>query len=318
MKKIYNILTLTDDNYAPYCGIMLTSVFENNPDCPFQVFILIGRGLKKRNIKRFRDLENRYGCVIKFVFVDDSFLKRFGLNNNTRIPVETFYKLYAGDLLPETIDRVLYLDCDIVVTGGISQLWALDLTDKAIAVVPDVLNYVEPSEYPKRLKYPQSAGTFNGGVIMINLDYWRKKRICEKLLKYMENHYKILRFYDQDVMNAVLWDKKVLLPLKYNFQFSFLYDKKFQILPSLTKTEILEIVKMVPIIIHFSDYLKPWSIVFYGLPYRNIWIEYKKKSPWSNISEAIPHKKRINWLIKRYIMWPTGMMNNNMGLINNG
>lgn len=315
MKRICNILTLTDDNYAPYCGIMLTSVFENNPDCPFQVFILIGRDLKKRNVKRFRELENRYGCVIKFIFVDDSFLKRFDLNNNTRIPVETFYRLYASDLLPETIDRVLFLDCDIIVTGCISQLWELDLKDNAIAVVPDIFTYVNPSDYPSRLNYPLEAGTFSCGVMMMNLDYWRKHQICNRLLKYIENHYQILKFFDQDVMNAVLWDRKVWLPITYNFQLHFVFNECYQRLPPLTKTEILELINNEPIIIHFADSLKPWSIQYFGLPFRNLWIRYKKMSPWPHISETIPQNKSINWLIKRYILWPAGIMKRDIKLI---
>lgn len=315
MKQIYDILTLTDDNYAPYCGIMLTSVFENNTECSFRVYILVRRELSKRNIAGFHKLENRYGCVISFIVVDDSFLKRFDLNNNTRVPVETFYKLYAADLLPETAGKVLYLDCDIVVTGDITCLWALDLADKAIAVVPDVLNYVEPEEYPGRLGYPLEAGTFNGGVIMMNLDYWRRFDIAEKLFRFLENNHDYLRYFDQDVLNAVLWDKKLFLPVTYNFQFNYLWDGIFQSLPAEVKKELRDTIQSQPVIIHFADYLKPWSVTYYGLPYRKLWLYYKKKSPWLHIGEIVPKNKSINWLIKRYLMWPTGIMKNNRGLL---
>ncbi len=315
MKQIYDILTLTDDNYAPYCGIMLTSVFENNTECSFQVYILVGRELSKRNMAGFHKLENRYGCVISFIVVDDSFLKRFDLNNNTRVPVETFYKLYAADLLPETVGKVLYLDSDIVVTGDITCLWALDLTGKAIAAAPDVLNYVESDDYPCRLNYPVEAGTFNGGVLMMNLEYWRQFGIGEILFKFMENNHSNLRYYDQDVLNAVLWDKKLYLPLTYNFQFNFLYDSIFQSLPDEVKKELLDTMQSQPLIIHFADYLKPWSVAYYGLPYRKLWLYYKKKSPWLHIGEIVPNNKSINWLIKRYLMWPTGIMKNNRGLL---
>ncbi len=219
---------------------------------------------------------------------------------------------FAMNLPQPILEHRLYInktkDCDIVVTGDISQLWALDLTDKAIAVVPDVLNYVEPSDYPDRLKYPQSAGTFNGGVLMINLDYWRKNNISQKCCEFIEIHHTILRFFDQDVLNALLWDKKVTLPLTYNFQFHFLYAGIFQSLPAAIKKEITDIIQTRPVIIHFAGCWKPWSVAYYGLTFRNLWIQYKKKSPWPHIKETVPERKSINWLIKRYILWPLGLI----------
>ncbi len=67
MKETRHILISTDDRYAPYCGITLTSVFENNRDCMFHVFILTGHELKRHNVEKFRELESSYGCEIEFI-----------------------------------------------------------------------------------------------------------------------------------------------------------------------------------------------------------------------------------------------------------
>ena len=311
MKETLNILISTSDYYAPYCGITLTSVFENNREYSFRVFILLGQELSRRNVKRFRELEIRYGCDITFIHVDNSFLKKFELNSIPRLPVETFYKFYAVDLLPKTVDKVLYLDCDIIVNGDISQLWTADLTDKAIAVVHDYLSYVAPNDWSNRLQYPVEAGYFNAGLVLINLDYWRKYDISGKLFGYIEKHHKKLSYMDQDVMNSLLWDKNIYLPVTYNFQLGFLNKSFLQTLPSETKNEVLDTLKSKPAVIHFAGCWKPWSVVFYGLPFRNLWKQYKMISPWSHIIETVPRRKCFNWLIKRYILFPMGIMKPN-------
>ena len=274
----------------------------------FHVFILTSHELKRQNVEKFRELESRYGCEITFVNVEDSFLRKFHFNQVLQLPLQTFYRLYAAELLPETVNRVLYLDCDIVVTGDLSQLWSVDLTDKAVAVVQDYWSYATPDDNPNRLQYPVEAGYFNAGVVLINLDWWRKNNAGAMFFAFIEKNHEIMDYLDQDVMNALLWDKKIYLPLTYNFQLLFLSKNLLNSLPSETKKEVLDTLHSQPVIIHFASCWKPWSVVYYGLPFRNLWIQYKKMSPWPHIKETVPRRKSINWLIKRYILWPTGIM----------
>ena len=65
----------TDDNYAPYCGVMLTSVFENNKDRMISAFILVDKPLQEKQQKKFKDLSDKYGAKIEFVMVDKSFFE---------------------------------------------------------------------------------------------------------------------------------------------------------------------------------------------------------------------------------------------------
>lgn len=305
MSVTIDILCATDDSFAPYCGIMLTSVFANNKNNECRVFIFVGGSLKKKTISRFIKLEQEYGQKISFITVDMSlFDKRLLIHEDDHVSIATFYRLLAGELLPKSVSRVLYLDGDIIVTGDLSRLWGIDLTDKAVAAVN---NAVLSQTDPKRLCYPIEAGYFNAGVLLLNLDYWREKEVGRKCIDFLKSHHDILMFQDQDVLNAVLWNEKRFIPMTYNFLVYLLKDVYFNKIPLDIQKEILDTSKN-PCIIHYASAVKPWSVVYYNLPYFKEWKFYKKLSLWSNLLPTIPKKKAVNWLIKRYILWPLGFL----------
>ena len=304
MRATIDILCVTDDNYVPYCGIMLTSVFENNKAHQFRVYIIIGQPLKKKNAARLIKLGKKYGHTVSFILGDMSSLNDHPLvHDGDHVSIATYYRLFAGELLPKSLSRVLYLDGDIIVTGDLSQLWETDLTGKAVAAVADA---VWEQERPKSLHYPEEAGYFNAGVLMMNLDYWRAKGVGRQCLDFLENHHDILMFHDQDVLNAVLWDKKICLPLKYNYQVTLLFDYCFDEEQIKARKKELE-TSGNPFVIHFCRTLKPWMISYYKEPFWEIWESYKKKSPWFLKPPIVPHRKGVNWLIKYYILWPLGI-----------
>lgn len=309
MKETINILCTTDDNYAPYCGVMLTSLFETNADNTINVFILIERPLHKKNSVRLVKLGEKYGNIVQFILVDDSFLRKFDLiGPDQRLLLSTFYKLYATELLPESMSRVLYLDDDIIITGDLSQLWKIDMADKAIAAVDDVLLFTYPDVRQGCLAYPDEAGYFNGGVVLINLEYWRAHNIGPLCMNFIEQHHDILQFCEQDVMNSLLWNKRVNLSPTFNFQYSFLMNTVFNVLPHELQEEIRETVRSTPIIIHFVGPMKPWQLHSSYMPYRKTWLFYKSKSPWAHLLPSIPSRRPLNWLLKRFVLWPFGFL----------
>lgn len=303
MSDTINIFSVTDDNYAPYCGVMLTSVFENNKSHSFNVYILIGKPLSKRNQRKFHKLETKYGNSIEFVNVDINDIKELLLPN--RWSVATFYKVFAGDLLPESIDKVLYLDGDMIVTGDLAELWNIDITGQALAVVQDYCISRVRGQY--RLQYPAEAGYFNGGMLLINLDYWRLNNVGQRCLTYIKNNYDKLIICDQDVLNAVLWDEKRFVSIKYNYLITYLRDKFYNCQSPDVQKEIIKFSKS-PLIIHYGFMIKPWSVVYYHLPFSEEWKSYKRISPWSHKLPSAPQNKSINWIIKRYVLWPLGIM----------
>lgn len=110
----------------------------------------------------------------------------------------------------------------------------------------------------------------------LNLEYWRSNKISQQCFDYIANNHEILKYHDQDILNAVLWNKKIILPLKWNFKVPFLQDILFQSQPDERENEIMTTLKA-PVIIHYSGYMKPWMLLYNKWTLRLIWEKYPKK-----------------------------------------
>lgn len=304
-KQTISILCATDDNYVPYCGIMLTSLFENNKDVPICVYIIIDKPLSASNMQRFIHLTNKYNQKIEFVRIDKTIFEQFPTKGMDYWSIAMYYRIFAEQLLPESVHRVLYLDCDIIVCGSLASLWDIDMAGKAVGGVSDIFTFY--GECYERLQYPKDNGYFNSGVLLMNLDYWREHKICQRCLVYLNNNYDRLFANDQDVLNAVLWNQKLRLPVTYNYQVQFLANYFYHKDEPELQAEIRN-TKSNPIIIHYAVPTKPWNVLYYKMPYKRIWWQYKRKSPWWYILPQLPKRKTINYLIKRYVLWPFGIM----------
>ena len=303
-----SIVCATDDNYAPYCGIMLTSVLENHKNRAVSAFVLVDKPLKEEHQRKFRLLSEKYHAGIDFVLVDRSFFEKFPLkgdaNNIKHWSIVTYYRLYAEDLLPKTVAKVLYLDCDIIVNRSIGHLFDMEWDDYAVGAVPDMCT--EWQEYYDRLGYENSEGYFNAGVLFMNLDYWRTHDIGRKCVDYLASHYDRIFNNDQDVLNVVTRKCKKTLPVSYNYQMQLRMPYFFNTFRETMKEDVMGTTS--PHIIHYAAELKPWMTKYYLYPFNREWHKYKRLSPWKHCKDKLPEKRAFNGFIKRYLLWPFGIM----------
>lgn len=304
MSKKIKILCTPDDNYVPYCGIMLTSLFENNKDIDFEVYIMC-ETLELKNIENLELLSKRYNTKIHIIHVNKSTFKDCPIRNGDHVSIAAYYRLIAADILPKNLDRILYLDCDIIINSNITELYDHDINKYAFGAIIDE-EYFNNAKY-ERLYYDKKYSYINSGVILFNLDYWRENNIAEKCLEYISKYPERIKFHDQDTLNAVLYKEMKLLPIRYNLQTGFLltdYTRYYED----EMPEILEAAKS-PVIIHFTGASKPW---FKGSrhPYRKRFMHYKNISLW----KAHPLKKNKSSLYERIIrlrnevIWALGIM----------
>lgn len=280
-----NILCATDNDYVPYCGIMLTSLFENNKDYKFIVYILT-EGLSTKNCNELKELNRIYKNSLNIIKVDNETIKDFPIKKGDHVSIATYYRLLAPMLLPEEIDKILYLDCDMIVNGDISSLYNIDLEGYAVAAVAD--EYSHESTHYDRLSIPKVGAYFNAGMLVINIKFWRENSTAIECFKYIKENRNIIKFHDQDTLNAVLLYHKKLLPIKYNFQTGYLLVDL-----NLSKSLEEDIISTskAPLIIHYTGSDKPW-MRYSKQPYRDIFVRYKKMSLWSKH----PFVKNLNSL----------------------
>jgi lipopolysaccharide biosynthesis glycosyltransferase len=297
-----NILCATDNNYAPYCGIMLTSLFESNRKSTFEVYVLVDGIMSDVNEKKYKELEKKYGSSITLMTVDNQMLEKCPINQNSDIDNHswvtkpTYYRLLAAELLPQSVRKVIYLDCDIVVDGDIRPLWATDLTGKAIAGIADC----DGEGNCTRMGYSKQDGYFNAGVAVYNLEYWRNNNTTEAFFEFIKDNGSRLLLMDQDVVNGVLHDKKQWLSERFNFQVSF-FDPLFWegYSESYRDTIISECNRAV--VLHYCGALKPWDFRYYGCPFYAAWNKYRKMSLWPKCKVTKPLNKYVKSLVKEFL-----------------
>ena len=276
-----DIVICFDHGFVMPTGVMMYSVCANNQDMDITFHAVTDDSVTQKdkddlteNLKAFE----RH-AILLFYTVNKKNDNLPSIGNRHGLTYATYYRLFLTDILPESIDKVLYLDGDMIVRHSLLPLWNTDLTGYAVAAVNDSLH--TDIHYDTRLEYPLDKGYFNAGVLLINLRYWRKNNIPQRLIDFMESYHDVLTFHDQDILNGVLWNQKVSLPIKYNLVSGYLY-KRFSLNTRKDKQEIMEARKD-PVIVHFAANFKPWeSYIRYPHPFCNIFYHYQDMTKWKN------------------------------------
>lgn len=277
-KEKLHIAVCLDSGYVMPTGVMMYSVCVNNQDVDIDFHVLIDGSVSERDKQDLRDtLEKFHGKRALFYAVNSMQTIRFPLIKRG-LTRATYYRLFLPEILPPSVEKVLYLDGDIIVRHSLLPLWETDMTDFAIGAVMDVCD--GDIRIYNRLKYPYTKGYFNAGVLFINLAYWRDNNIVARLIDYIKNYPERILQEDQDVMNAVLQDEKIKLPVCYNFQSGFLKS-----IPgrdswrddSEIKSEMTD-----PVIVHFSERQKPWyKNLRYSHPFKSTFLKYQSQTKWN-------------------------------------
>lgn len=295
-----SVLCATDDNYAPYCGIMLTSLFKSNKNYRFLVYVFEDGSIKEEDVKKYQHLASKYGNEIVIKIIDEVITKDFPINKNTHITLPTYYRLLAADLLPEDVHKVIYLDCDVIVVGDIMPLWKVNLEGLAIAGAMD--RTVHCDQLCDRLGYPVSYGYFNAGVLVYNLDFWREKGLAKKVFNFIYSNSSNLRWMDQDSLNGTLYNAKMVLPARYNFSTQFFGKDRWEKYSKERQQYYFEECGNI-VIIHYQGGIKPWDFRHYTAPFYYAWEKLKRKSLWRKCSRIKPWPMHIMHRVKR-IMYP--------------
>ena len=296
-----NILCATDQNYAPYCGIMLTSLFESNKDYHFVVYIFEDGSVTEENVRKYQRLAKKYRNEIVLKTVNKSLVEGFPLKENFHITLPTYFRLLADKVLPEETHKTIYLDCDVIIVGDILPLWQMNVGDFAMAGVIDCTSC--RLLHCERLCYDSSYGYVNAGVLFLNLDYWRVFSVRERLLEYVrsnQNDKVKLEFMDQDALNALLYKNKMVLQERFNFQVCMFENQFFGSYSKDFQHHLIEEGKNA-LIIHYAGGLKPWNYRRYGGPFFSEWEKYRRKSLWRDCRNIEPLKKHVKHMVKRYL-----------------
>lgn len=273
-----DVVFCTDNNYVMPCGITMISLLENNKGVDIAIHI-VGMNLTDDNKDLLQKIGDQYSASLYFYDIDKSYLSSFclAMNGPKHITIAAYIRLFLAEILPNDIEKVLYLDCDLIVNDRLTDLWNINMQSCSVMGTIDAPAFI-PTTY-KRLGYPNTFSYINTGVLLINLQYWRSNNVQKSFENYLVSSQSSIIYHDQDVINAVLFKSIKMLPFKYNVH-NLYYLRDWD--AHLYQAEVDE-ARSNPAIIHFSTGTKPWvKGSFHPLVER--YIKYKDLSPWKDVT----------------------------------
>ncbi len=282
-----NVAYHLTDNYAKISGTSIVSLFENNKDVDEINVYLIENGFTQKTKDKFIKLANTYGRKIFFIPLPDLNGKGYELglvSIKKKWMFDSYSRLFLDRLLPEEVERVIYLDGDVLVMGSLKKLWEMDLKDKCCAACMDCVS--EP--YYKLFKIKTENRYCNSGLILMDLKAWKEKKIGERVKRYVQKNNGYVFFMEQTVFNVVLQNEIVFLPFKYNVS-SLVQVLSYNDLMKLRKplhfysSKEVDEAKKDPVIVHMTGFFyvinRAWNEVT-NHPDKERFIEYCKKFDW--------------------------------------
>ena len=269
---------------------MLTTFFEINRRGNHTIHLL-SEGITVENKQAVEEIIHRYNGEFRYYKVASELLEQCPIKENDHLTIATYYRLFMSERLPPTLDKVLYLDCDLVVNGSLYELWNIELEDNAVAAMEEMGGAL-PDAY-ERLSYDKQYGYFNAGVLLINLKYWREHKVVGLFNEYIAGNEVRLVAHDQDVLNALFHDKYLPLSCKWNveetfYHYSFIERKAFD-------KGLLAILRH-PVILHYTWKPKPWQPKCKH-PLRINYFYYREKTIW----RGLYRQKYLDALLHKYL-----------------
>lgn len=241
-----NICISFDTSYITPFYALLTSIFVNNKQNSLRIYV-IATGLNQDEVEGIVSYVNRNDSKITFCDVEKDFAKDFKVNKAWSKAI--YYRLLFPALLPNDVDKFIYIDTDTIIVGDLAELTKIDIGKCVLGAVCDGGG---KSQARPELGIIDENNYFNSGVLYIDRKAWIEQDITNKTIKYLANNHDLMVFPDQDALNAVLIGNWHEMGAKFNLVTSAIPDniKKVQFKKYLEDK----------IIIHYTTHLKPWSI----------------------------------------------------------
>lgn len=251
-----HIVFASDDRYAQHAAVAMASVLEHAKYPERIDFFLLSDGISEERAEKFRTTARRWGSEASVIPVEGEAFSEFYIS--AQLSRAAYMRLAAAEILPNDIDKVIYLDCDLIVRKDITELWKTPMEGNAIAAVPDCgIMASAKSKKQKRqcIGLKEEDLYFNSGVLILDLAEWRKNNYAKELLSLVQEH--SYPHHDQDALNAFFYHRWAALPLEWNvippvwFMFLKVIFSKWRASAAAARKN--------PAILHYAGGYKPWE-----------------------------------------------------------
>ena len=264
-----NVCLSCDDNYAKYAGVVITSALANSAPEDKLTFYVLDGGITEENKEKILSIKSLKDCEINIVKIDESLFEQYKqIKTHSYVTTATYYRLKLPSLLPN-VERIIYLDCDVIVNSSLKEFFETELNNSLVAGAQDL----------NERMIKKNPNYVNAGVLLFNLKQMREENIEDKFLTWTTDNIENIKVGDQTIINEVCKDRIKLIDAGWNVQSSNFTNRS-----SYTNE---------PKIIHFVSSKKPWHWASFSY-HRNLYFKNLQLSPWKLDEKEYKHWTKDN------------------------
>ena len=279
------ICLCSDNNYVQHLGAVISSVLKSKDENDYIKFYIVDGGISEDNKQKLNIFETKYDCQIQYIVPDMEKLKNCHTFKGDYISLATYFRLFIPELIPSE-DKVIYLDCDIIVRKSLYDFYTKDFGNNLVLGVEDV----SEKAHSARLNLERYV---NAGAVLLNTKTMREENSVEKIIDWIATNNDKIECHDQDVLNAVFAGRIEYIEKVYNAQ--------------VRRNNLSEFDKIKdPVILHFISPKKPWSLwkPINSTHWAKEYFTALESTPWENFIDE--YKKQSLLYAPLKIFYPTG------------
>lgn len=290
-KSIFHITYGSDGKYQLGVAVSAVSVLINNPDKHF-VFHIFTDAYSAEYQRDLQAIAEKFSTTIVIYVVDATFFSTLPSTNVWSHAM--YYRLLAYQHLSQSVDRVLYLDADVMCAGDLGVLSGFHFNDNIAAVVDDLPGTRARSLQRLGSLLNDTGHYFNSGVMLVNLRLWQQHDLTRQALEMLlsPQYSSIIKYPDQDVLNILLSGKLCYLERKYNTIYTLkseLKDRTHKVYQNVITDET--------VLVHYTGITKPWH-AWADYSSREVFDRAWRASPWH--SSALVPARSVMEMQKEY------------------
>lgn len=297
MKEHINIVFASDDNYAQHIAVVIASIMTKTKGkvC----FFVINDNISDNKINKLKETAAVFNAEINFISVPEEKFKNVYLSGH--VSRAAYFRLALPDILPEDVEKAIYLDVDLLVYDDIKKLWQVDLQNIPLAAVPDYGIMASGRLCRQKadvIGLPVGEKYFNSGVLIINLKEWRKENYTKQILEIINSNQ--FPHHDQDALNKIFMEDWLQIDLRWNI-IPPVFNLFTKILLNKTFRNQAINAKRNPGIIHYAGRYKPWEFSYHQ-DFNDMYYKYLKQTAFADEKMPQPGKNMKGKSITRQLM----------------
>lgn len=259
------VVFAANDGFVPIFAACLQSLLDHAGENTNYDVILIQTDVTQENKSVLSAMAAPYHNISLRFFNAAPLIRDYDLKANAHISVETYFRFLIQKILPD-YDKVLYLDCDLIVNADVAELYETDVTGCLLAAArdPEFLGHVNGADKRiqryifEELNMKDPRNYFQAGVLLFNEMEMRKAYTLEQWLTFASTPY---RYNDQDVLNLYCEGRVKYLDMSWNLITDCDHTRVCNTIvhaPEEIQTAY-HTAHAAPKIIHYAGHRKPWQ-----------------------------------------------------------